>query len=422
MAEQQRAYEEQQRQEELHRQHQEQLRQEANARAEQAERQRRGQVREGGGQFFAAARAAVEAGGVGILPLKELREAFVKTPTYDEAKATTDFRQHLAELRKFAALWGVVAPVQRKLLLIFSIKGESALRVRHLDVDTVAYSDTGLYEEYEDLISEVFHPVSERNLARADFLAKKQAAEEDVSAYFSKKVSLFRLAVPGQETAEFPLLREELVAGLYSVPIKRAVWALNPRTVEDLHRAILEAVGQERIAFSRGFGTVTSLDGLLSVTGAHEVLRARRQQRLDRMHGRLDEPMEVNQLATDRRNPPPMRRFQGRCFACQKQGHIKADCPDRSRRGGGGGGSTNSRPRGDRRCFWCGQTGHMANNCSARRAGKPKVRVTQLEEEDEGQFAEMTEDEIVEYLAAEEAAADGGVNMLGGASFPRGSC
>ena len=106
-------------------------------------------------------------------------------------------------------------------------------------------------------------------------MAKKQAADEDVAHYFSVKNSLFNVAVGGNVMQEFLLLLEETVSGLFSTPIKQAVWARAPKTVEELRVAILETTGRERIAFSRGFGTVTSLDGLLSVSGAQEALKAK---------------------------------------------------------------------------------------------------------------------------------------------------
>ena len=139
-------------------QHQEILRAQVAAAADRADQERRAafdlagaEDGAGGGAdaFFQAARAAVEAHGIGLLPIKELRECCSKAPTFDEGKSVIDFRQHLTRLRRYSALWGVVADVQRKLLLVQSIEGESSLRIRHLDVDTTAYRTNPNYEAYE---------------------------------------------------------------------------------------------------------------------------------------------------------------------------------------------------------------------------------------------------------------------------------
>ena len=233
--------------------------------------------------------------------------------------------------------------------------------------------------------------MSERNLTQAEFLARKQAADEDVAHYFSVKTSLFRIAVAGNEDQEFPALLEETVSGLYATAIKRAVWARAPRTVEELRRAILETTGMERIAFQRGFGTVTSLDGLLSVSGAQEALKVKRQQQRQSQV----EPMEIDQIGgrgRQERRSMEGKKFEGTCFFCKAPGHIKKDCPKRK--------------TAERQCYWCQGTKHLANACPARAAGKPKVRVNQVNdpEEQEDVFADMTEEEIENFLEEEEQA------------------
>ena len=384
----------QQQQEQQLRAQLEQQQQQVDAAAQQAEVLRRQAVGPIGGGMFDAARQAVEAGGVRNVTAKELRDALHRAPTFDEAKTTQGFRHHLVRFKKWMALYGIVSDCQSKLALVYTIEGASAMRIRHLDVDSQLYQQTVRYDDFEQLVVEVFHPQSERNLARAEFLARKQAAEEDVAAYFSVKTSLFRVAVAGNEEQEFPLLLEETVAGLYATPIKRAVWARAPRTVEELRRAILETTGMERIAFQRGFGQVTSLDGLLSVTGAQEALKLRRQQRQNQV-----EPMEIDQIGArgrSERRSIEGRKFEGNCFYCKMAGHQKRDCPKRK--------------AGEKRCFWCTSPKHLANACPVRAAGKPKVRVNQVEvteDPEDVDLSEMTEEEIEQFLEEES------VNMMG---------
>ena len=69
---------------------------------------------------------------------------------------------------------------QRKLALFKSIVGASESRVAHLGVEAPGFLSAS-YDDYEATVEEVFHPRSERNLARAEFLARKQGAAENVS-------------------------------------------------------------------------------------------------------------------------------------------------------------------------------------------------------------------------------------------------
>ena len=79
--------------------------------------------------ILGAAIRAMEARGLQNIPIKEFREALNKAPTFDEAKSNQDFRQHLVKLKKWMALFGVVTDAQRKMALVYTIDGASALRV-----------------------------------------------------------------------------------------------------------------------------------------------------------------------------------------------------------------------------------------------------------------------------------------------------
>lgn len=100
------------------------------------------------------------------------------------------------------------------------------------------------------------------------------------------------------------------------------------------------------------------------------------------------------------------RKFQGKCFQCGKMGHTKRNCPQVKR----GGKPVN--------CYWCGKIGHLANKCPARLAGKPKMRINQIVDEDkEPQWEEMTEEQIDELVAQEEGET---INAIQNQGFPFG--
>ena len=356
---------------------------------------------------------------------KHFREMMMHAPRYAEEKASVEFREHLKAIRWHFSMWSCFNGAQRKLVLYHSIQGRSKARVAHLGVTCESF-DTMKYREYEALIEEVFHPRSEVNLARAEFISRKQGAAEDVSAYISHKFALFESATGASASAEFNHLLEETVAGLYSVDIQRKVWDRMPTTPEELRKAILRVVGLERIAFTRGWATVASLDGLMSVTSAQQIYQ---QRRLAVEATGRPEPMEVDQIAamqsgrTAGNARGAAAKFRGRCYLCNQQGHLKRDCP-RGKRGNDGAAAGSSGSGGKMRCHWCGKLGHVMAKCRAKQAGKPRVRLQQLDgEEDEPEFGELSDAEIEAILQAEEeqaAAASSSVNMLGGSGFRRG--
>ena len=345
-----------------------------------------------------ATRIAFEQSGPILLGLREFRYALKNSPKFDETKTTISFKRHLREVSDHAVIYGVVGDVQRKFLLYKSLSGQSAERAEHLGPSSDVYLEHPKYSDYERHILEVFHPQSERNLAKSEFVSRKQAADEDVSSYFSAKLALFRAASGEDFERDFYLLKEEMVAGLYSGPIKRAVWSRDPETIPALQAAILKEVGLQRIAFNRGFGAVTNLDGLQSVSGVQEALRLKRQQRNDQV-----EPMEIGQVGAPNREG--RRRFTGKCYNCQEEGHLKRDCPRQKKQVG---------EMKERRCYWCTSNKHLANNCPVRKAGKPKVKIGVVEEE-EVSLDDMTEEELEQYVEHLEEQQAGSVNMLGGA-------
>jgi len=134
-----------------------------------------------------AIREAFEQSGPSLLGLREFREALIDAPKFDEAETTMTFKQHLRELCIHAVIYAVLDDSQRKFLLFFSLKGQSADRTEHLAPGSPTYDETLRYDKYEQHILEVFHPLSERNLARLKFIARKQFANRDMSSNFSAK-------------------------------------------------------------------------------------------------------------------------------------------------------------------------------------------------------------------------------------------
>ena len=113
--------------------------------------------------------------------------------------------------------------------------------------------------------------------------------------------------------------------------------------------------------------------------------------------------MEIGQVGGPNREN--RRKFAGKCYNCQEEGHLKRDCPWQRKQAG---------EAKERRCYWCTSNKHLANNCPVRKAGKPKVKIGAVEEE-EVNLEDMMEEELEQYVEHLEEQQAGSVNMLGGA-------
>ena len=244
----------------------------------------------------------------------------------------------------------------------------------------------------------IFEPDSEKQIARADFIAYRQDANEDIGSYLAIKEDLWRVAYPGTnlstDDSAFAAYQREMVSGIYNRVIKRLVIRAIPRTAETLKTACLEAVSAERSNYDLGCSESMSLDGLASVTRGHQRRRA-------------DEAMEVNALRANN-----SKDLSITCGFCNHKGHRTAECLKRQKQLGQqppkqGDKKRETRPRNKpketRTCRACNKTGHIEASCWAKH-GKPKrgaVNSAAIAEEDDEDEWDWNGPEI-----------DGDVNVL----------
>lgn len=87
----------------------------------------------------------------------------------------------------------LVGETLKKNCLLESLRGRALLRIReNPELDQI--NQLGTFEEYMNGIRAVFSPDSEKVLVHSEFDQYLQKQTQDISSYFSNKLTLFRLA------------------------------------------------------------------------------------------------------------------------------------------------------------------------------------------------------------------------------------
>ena len=280
----------------------------------------------------------------------------------------------------------LVDEVLKKNCLLESLRGRALLRIReNPELDRIYR--LGTFVEYLDGIRAVFSPDSEKVLVRSEFDQYAQKRTQDISSYFSNKVTLFMLAF-GEAERSFDYLRVSVLAGMINKEVRHEVRRKNPRDIEALRAAVLECTAAERDAYSGGYSNSTSSDGLSTISSA--------RKQMD-MPG--DEMMEVDGLGSSN---------DRKCHRCGRNSHLQKDCiakkdvkgndimehnkgsskpfskPFSKPGGGRGRGGSQGRGPSDRSaktCHSCGRVGHLKRDCRSKK--QPNAAIEEAEEEGE---------------------------------------
>ena len=260
----------------------------------------------------------------------DLRNLLRGIPTFNEQSGTSgSFRTHMRTYSLYAALNGLEHQRQKKIVLMYSLRGRSSDRAQHLL--TAAGSNEVTYDEFVVMLRSIFQPESEALVARIEFNGRKQHPEEDAGSYFTTKRALYLDAYP--EGGDFSVFFEALILGLASPVVKRLLRRSCPEGYDETRVRLLQITAAERSAVIGGYGEQVGLEGLRTVVSST-------MNYADSAHNSGPTPMEVDNI-----RPRP---------AFQKSGSG-------SRPDGGKGGKTENRT-----CFRCGKKGHLKNACRVR--------------------------------------------------------
>ena len=295
--------------------------------------------------------------------LRDMRRALSAIPKFSGDRAGPNFRQHVEAVRTHNHIYNVYNSDIAKSGLLMSLTGSAATRASGAGMRSTIFTEAAGFEEYAVELLGIFEPDSEKQIARSEFVNYKQGVTEDIGTYLATKADLWRSAFPDTELTDdsaFVSYTREVVSGIYSRVIRRLVIRENPKTVDHLKTACLEAVSGERRNWELGCAESLNLDGLASVTRGHQ----RRKP---------DEAMEVNAIR-------PSKDLSVTCGYCGTKGHRTSECRKKMK-------ATGQQPpkqtekrketrvrdkaKETRTCRACGKAGHIEVNCWAKH-GKPK--------------------------------------------------
>ena len=145
----------------------------------------------------------------------------VLTGIWESHKAGMSTYFHLQDLM------GVDADLQqkKKFLLYHSLGSKGRVKASHLPPTDQPMSDDPAnpqtYEQYQDLVSNVFQPRAESDMSKVDFRRAKQSEVEPFNSFYSRKLQLFKSGWPALVAAgEYDYFVENFIDSTYRKEVK----------------------------------------------------------------------------------------------------------------------------------------------------------------------------------------------------------
>ena len=318
--------------------------------------------------------------------------SFVKPPRYDGQIDGITWSTFRAQFASYARLrWGNPDDLnedqidQQKQICYLSISKTAARLLTGLGPTSAAFIAAGSLEAYLALLTGVFRPTSEVNLARQRFRQRKQDPKESIQVYANAKEELYDAGY-GEEYArgDHEILVSEFIDGVFNRAVFEALSNNTPyANMQACVNAALKIVATQRSSVRQGRrkdegGLVTSIFQVdsdnLRFGGATSSTTAARND--------VPVPMEIGQLGqvgggadfyeddssyggdqgevdygywgeevaaimedeevcvallSEHLGALSTNGFQGTCFDCNTFGHSARYCPTPTRRRGGRG-------------------------------------------------------------------------------------
>ena len=279
------------------------------------------------------------------------KRALASLPKYDGKTSYRTFYYQFATWYEINSIKDIKNGEQtdvefQKLCLLSAMTGSAVELCQRLGPGSESWTKCTDFKMYSDMIRQVFCPEAESQLARAEFVARKQGQKESISSYLEHKYALFHQAYP-ENQSNFTTLLTATINGMYNSIVKRIVRRANPENETQLRTASIQAVANERESFIAGYGESASLDGLAAVTITHQ------NYRQDEV-----EDMEIDSINS--------LKFNGKCYKCGNAGHRSHECYAKTRKGYNKDKKFDKKTpnkKSGRGCFHCGMSNHMIKDC-----------------------------------------------------------
>lgn len=212
-------------------------------------------------------------------------------------------------------------------------------------------NSSGVTDRESSVVWEVFNLDSERTLIQTEFTTYTQEHQQEVQAYLSNKMSLFKLACNSSECS-FDTLLTHVIEGLLNHPVWRQV--RRPRSAQLSLRQQL----QSEMPITEVILKVPRLhDGLVTISSVRKTM---------------------GEISTDDLSAPVpmvidvMQGGDQHCYRCHRSGHQRADCIAKKMNDGKEiidkpMGRRSTTPKGretdlkkKKRCFNCNKSNHLA--------------------------------------------------------------
>ena len=169
----------------------------------------------------------------------------IKVPNLEKA-GTDEWRQWKTNFIRVANLKGW-DEARRKNIIIGKMRGEAVAAVGH--IDTAPLTSDQLLRQYE----ERFIIAGNSAFARQQFLQAKQERTEQITAFHTRIITLYRHAHPGVDVEGVAEVIERFAFGLHSPKIQEYVLDKSPRTMTDaLNHANTKYATMQALAMTTG--------------------------------------------------------------------------------------------------------------------------------------------------------------------------
>ena len=209
------------------------------------------------------------------------------------------------------------------------------------------------YDAFSDHLLTMFCPASESNMAKSEYLDKRQGSTESIQGYMADKRSLFDRAyapgTPGRDEQQFV---KNVALGLYHPNLRNmACQWIHVLSFANYDEMIINFTSGFRLLVENKLGEDTSSLGLYSSTGRPPITT----------------PLPGTQYPEQMEIDVPQ---SGACHHCQQSGHFKSECPRLMQGGRSNSSNRPSRPsaagaekkkKGD--CNRCLHPGHWQRDC-----------------------------------------------------------